>query len=71
MSSTIEKDTVNVKFKSRKQKIKILIDRKNLQNNSEKLFVDKLFISENMYHENHQLAYKCKQLKNAGKIYSA
>ena len=23
-----------------------------------------------MYHENHQLAYKCRQLKNAGKIHS-
>ena len=23
-----------------------------------------------MCHENHQLAYKCRQLKNAGKIYS-
>ena len=31
-------------------------------------FSGKLFISESMCHENHQLAYKCHQLKNAGKI---
>ena len=63
-----------VKFKSRKQKRKILIDRKNLHNESENLsqlkFTGKLFISENMCYENHQLAYKCRQLKNAGKIHS-
>ena len=33
-------------------------------------FAGKLFISESMCHENHQLAYKCRQLKNAGKIHS-
>ena len=63
-----------VKFKSRKKKRKILIDRKNLRNNSENLsqlkFGGKLFISESMCHENHQLVYKCRQLKNAGKIHS-
>ena len=63
-----------VKFKSRKQKRKILIDTKNLRNNSENLsqlkFGGKLFISECMCHENHQLVYKYRQLKNAGKIHS-
>ena len=67
-------EIVIVKFKSRKQKRKILIDRKNLCNKSENLsqlkFAGKLFISESMCHENHQLAYKCRQLKNAGKIHS-
>ena len=62
-----------VKFKSRKQERKILIDRKNLRNKSENLsqlkFAGKLFISESMCHENHQLAYKCRQLKDAGKIH--
>ena len=52
----------------------VLIDRKNLRNKSENLsqlkFAGKLFISESMCHENHQLAYKCRQLKNAGKIHS-
>ena len=45
---------------------------KNLRNKSEDLcqlkFSAKLFILESMCHENHQLAYKCRQLKNAGKI---
>ena len=63
-----------VKFKSIKQKQNILIDRKNLHNKTENLsqlkFAGKLFISESMCHENHQLAYKCRQLKNAGKIHS-
>ena len=69
-----KKEIVIVKFKSRKQKRKILIDRKNLRNKSENLsqlkFTGKLFISESMCQENHQLMYKCRQLKNAGKINS-
>ena len=70
-----KKKRLIVKFKSRKQKLKILIDRKNLRNKSENhsqlKFAGKLFSSESMCHENHQLAYKCRQLKNAWKIYSA
>ena len=57
-----------------KLKRRVLVKRKNLQNRSEDLrqlnFSGKLFISESMCHENHQLAYKCYQLKNAGKIHS-
>ena len=64
-----------MKFKSSTQKRKILIDRKVLRNKSEKIiqlkFTGKLFISESMCHENHQLEYKSRQLKNMGKIYSA
>ena len=52
----LEKETVIVKFKSRKQKRKILIDRKNFCNNFENLsqltFAGKLFILESMFHEN-------------------
>ena len=63
-----------MKFKCRKLKHKVLVNQKNLQNQSEDLqqlrFSGKLFISESMCHENHQLAYKCRQLKNAGKIHS-
>ena len=74
MPSSKKKDTVIVKFKSRKQRQEILIDKKDLCNNSENLnqlkFAGKLFISESMRHENHQLVYKCRQLKNAGKIHS-
>ena len=68
-----KKETVVVKLKSRKQKRKILINRKNLCSNSQNLsqlkITSKLFISESMCHENHQLAYKCRELKNV-KIHS-
>ena len=74
MQKKKKKETVIVKFKSTKQKRNILIDRKNLRNKSENLsqlkFAGKIFISESMCHENHQLAYKYRQLKNAWKIHS-
>lgn len=63
-----------VKFKCRKQRRSILTNRKNLRNKSDGLtrlnFSGRLFVSESMCHENHQLSYKCRQLKNAGKIHS-
>ena len=69
-----KKESVIVKFKCRKLKQKVLVNRKNLRNKSEDLrqlkFSGKLFILESMCHENHQLAYKCRHLKNAGKIHS-
>ena len=69
-----KKESVIAKFKCRKLKRSVLVNRKNLRNKSEDLrqlrFSGKLFISESMCHENHQLAYKCRQLKNAGKIHS-
>ena len=69
-----KKDTMIVKFKCRKQKRSILINRKSLRNKSDDLtelnFSGRFFFSESMYHENHQLSYKCRQLKNAGKIHS-
>ena len=47
---------------------------KNLHNNSENLdqmkFVGNLSILGSMYHEDHLLAYTCRQLKNAGKSHS-
>ena len=56
-----KEEIVTVKLKSRKKKRNILIDRKNLRNKSENLsqlkFAGKLFISESMCNENHQLAY--------------
>ena len=67
-------ELVIVKFKCRKLKQRVLVARKNLQNKSQDLcqlkFSGKLFISESMCHENHQLACKCRQLKNGGKIHS-
>ena len=69
-----KKKSVIVNIKWRKLKQKVLVNRKNLRNKSEDLrqlkFSGKLFLSESMCHENHQLAYKCRQLKNAGKIHS-
>ena len=66
-----KKESVIVKLKCRKLKRRVLVNRKNLRNKSEDLhqrkFSGKLFLSESMCHENHQLAYKCRQLKNAGK----
>ena len=69
-----KKDTVIIKFKCKKQRRSILINRKNLRNKSDGLtqlnFSGRLFVSESMCHKNHQLSYKCRQLKNAGKIHS-
>ena len=66
-----KKESVIVKFKCRKLKRKVLVNRKNLRNKSEDLrqlkFSGKLFVSESMCHEHHQLAYKCRQLKTAVK----
>ena len=33
-------------------------------------FYSVVFVSESMCHEKHQLAYKCRELKNTGQIYS-
>ena len=69
-----KKDTVIIKFKWKKQRRSILINTKNLRNKSDGLtplnFSGRLFVSDSMCHENHQLSYKCRQLKNAGKIHS-
>ena len=71
-----KKDCIIIKFKCRKQKHRVLLDRKTLQNKSLDLtvtqlkFSGKLFVNESMCHENHQLAYKCCQLKSERKIHS-
>ena len=68
------KESVIVKCKCRNLKRSVLVNRKDLQNKSEDLrqlrFSGKLFISESMCHENDQLAYKCRQLKNTDKIHA-
>ena len=68
------RDRVIVKFKNRKLKHNVQITRKNLHQKSLELsrlkFSGKLFVSESMCFENHQLAYKCRNLKNLGKIHS-
>ena len=69
-----KKELVIVKFKCRKLKRRVLVNTKNLRKKSEDLrqitFSGKLFISQSMCHENDQLAYKCRQLKNEGKIHT-
>ena len=68
------KDRVIIKFKCRKQKHHFLSNRKTLQNKSLDLtqlkFSGKLFVNESICHENHQLAYKCCQLKSVCKMQS-
>ena len=71
-----KKDRVIIKFKCRKQKKhRVFLNRKTLQNKSLDLiqlkFSGKLFVNESMCYENHQLTYKCRQLKSARKIHSA
>ena len=63
-----------VKFKCRKHGQNVLYNRKNLQSKGLELtqlkFSGKLFVNESLSHENQQLAYKCRKLKSARKIYS-
>ena len=70
----LNRDRVIVKFKDRKLKHNVQIKRKNLHQKSSEFsrlkFLGKLFVSESMCFENHQLAYKCRKLKNLGKIHS-
>ena len=65
-----KKESVIVKCIKRR----VLVNKENLPNKSEDLhqlmFSCKLFILERMSHENHQLTYEFRQLKNAGKIHS-
>ena len=69
-----KKDRVVIMFKCRKQKHRVLLSRKTLQNKCLDLtqlqFSGKLFVNERMRHENYQLAFKCRQLKSACKIHS-
>ena len=69
-----KKDRDIIKFKCRKQKHHVFSNCKTLQNKSLNLtqlkFSRKLFVNESMCHENHQLAYRCRQLKSACKIHS-
>ena len=69
-----KKDRVIVKFKCRKHRQNVLYNRKNLQSKGLELtqlkFSGKLFVNESLSYENQQLAYKCRKLKSARKIYS-
>ena len=66
------KDRIISKFKDKRFKRSVQINKKVLQQKSLALaqlkFSDKLFISKSMCHENQQLDYKFWQLKNSKKI---
>ena len=73
MSQNVKSYRAIVKFTDRKSTHNVQVKRKNLQKKSFKLsrlkFSGKLFVSGSMYYENHQLAYKCRKLKNLEKIH--
>ena len=68
------KEKVIVKFKDRKQRNKVIFSRKELKSKGEQLrdlqFGPSLFINDSMCFENQSLFYKCRQLKNVGKLFS-
>ena len=69
-----KKDRVIVKFKCRKRSQNVLYNCKNLQSkgleSTQLKFSSKLFVNESLSHENQKLAYNCRKLKSARKIYS-
>ena len=69
-----QKRNVIVLFKNRKQRHKVLVDRKKLAGKSTELqalkFEENLFINESMAYENRVLAYKCRQMKKHRKIHA-
>ena len=69
-----KKNFVIVKFKCRKLRNKVLSSRKKLADKSEALqnlkLDEKLFVTESMCAENHQLSYYCRKLKRAKKLHS-
>ena len=54
--------------------MKLLISRQNFHNKYDVFtrlnFANRLFVLECICNKNHQLSYKCRQFKNAGKIHS-
>ena len=73
MSQSVKSYRAIVKFTDRKSTHNVQVKQKNLHKKSFKLsrlkFSGKLFVSGSMYYENHQLAYKCRKLKNLEKIH--
>ena len=65
---------VILKFKDRKLRYQVMANRKKLMEKKNQLkelhFELSLFLSNSMCNENHNLFYKCCQLKNAKKIYA-
>ena len=65
---------VILKFKDRKLRYQVMANRKKLMEKKIELkefrFEEPLFLSHSMCTENHNLFYRCRQLKNAKKIYA-
>ena len=65
---------VILKFKDRKLRYQVMANRKKLMEKKNELkelhFEESLFLSNNICTKNHDLFYKCCQLKNAKKIYA-
>ena len=71
-----QRDWVIIKFSSRKKRNDIIFKKKSLKWKSEELknlgvTSAKLFISDSMCHEHHQLFYRCRQLKRWGLLHLA
>ena len=68
------KEKVIVRFKDRKQRNKVIFSRKELNLKGDQLrdlqFGPSLFINDSMCFEDQSLFYKCRQLKNVGKLFS-
>ena len=65
---------VIVKFKDRKLRYQVMANRKQLIEKKNELkelhFEESLFLSDSMCIENHNLFYKCRQLKNTKRIHA-
>ena len=65
---------VIVKFKDHKLRYKVMANRKKLMEKKNELkelhFEESLFLSDSMCIENHNLFYKCRQVKNTKRIHA-
>ena len=66
------KEKVIIKFKGRKQRNEIVLKRKKLKSKAAELralqYGQSMFINDNKYVENQVLFYKCRKLKNLGRL---
>ena len=65
---------VILKFKDRKFRYQVMANRKKLMEKKNELkelhFEESLYLSDSMCTENHNLFYKCRQLKNAKRVHA-
>ena len=66
------KENIIIKFKDRKQRNEVIFKRKELKSKTAELralqFRQSLFINDSMCFENQVLFYKCRKLKNLGRL---